>query len=207
MHQQDEPAAPPKPEEAVAALRRENAVLEERLTQIGALATQPGTENEPAIAVRLANNENCFWKFVSRAGQILSPIAVLVAVLGFAVTTCSFTRQIEQISATTVYQLAREGRQLGRELESGAATTGEGINFHFSAQHLVDEGVVGEEIRVLYLVGYCGFVFGQTDFEQVWARLKKFYPDSFVARTDTILGLSGSEACTVENLEALENGN
>ena len=207
MHEQDEPALPPTPEEAVAALQRENAALEERLTQIGTLATQPGAEDEATIAVRLTNYENGFWKFVSRAGQILSPIAVLVAVLGFAVTTCSFTRQIDQISATTVYQLAREGRQLGRELESGAATTGEGINFHFSAQHLVDEGVVGEEMRVLYLVDYCGFVFGQTDFEAVWAELNKFYPESFAARTDAILRLSRSEACTVENLEALENGN
>lgn len=207
MHQQDESTLPPTPEEAVAALQRENTALEERLKQIGTLATQPGTEVEATIAVRLTNYENGFWKFVSRAGQILGPIAVLFAVLGFAITTCSFTKQIDQISATTVYQLAREGRQLGRELESGAATTGEGINFHFSAQHLVDEGVVGEEMRVLYLVDYCGFVFGQTDFEAVWSELKKFYPESFSARTDTIFGLSSSEACTVENLEALENGN
>jgi hypothetical protein len=208
MHRQDDPdpALPPTPEEAVAALQRENAALEERLTQIGTLATRRGTEDEATIAVRLSNHEKGFWKFVSRTGQILSPLAVLVAVLGFAVTTCSFTRQIDQISATTVYQLAREGRQLGRELESGAANTGEGINFHFSAQHLMDEGVVGEEMRVLYLVDYCGFVFGQTDFEAVWAKLNKFYPESFAARTDSILGLPGSEACTVENLEALENG-
>ncbi|WP_321366009.1 hypothetical protein [uncultured Celeribacter sp.] len=207
MHDQDEPALPPTPEEAVAALQRENAALEERLTQIGTLATRPGAEDQATIAVRLTNYENGFWKFVSRAGQILSPIAVLFAVLGFAVTTCSFTRQIDQISATTVYQLAREGRQLGRELESGAATTGEGINFHFSAQHLVDEGVVGEEMRVLYLVDYCGFMFDQTDFEAVWAELNNFYPESFSAQTDAILRLSGSEACTVDNLEALENGN
>lgn len=207
MHQQDEPALPPTPKEVVTALHRKNAALQERLTQIGTLATQLSTDEEATIAVRLTNYENGFWKFVSRAGQILSPIAVLVAVLGFAVTTCSFTRQIDQISAMTVYQLAREGRQLGRELESGAATTGDGINFHFSAQHLLDEEVVGEEMRVLYLIDYCEFVFGQKDFEAYWDKLKKFYPESFAARTDTILGLSGSDACTVENLEALENGN
>ena len=210
---QDEPELPPPPEEAVAALQREKAALEERLTQIGTLATQPSTEHEATIAVRLTD-ENGFWTFVSRTGQILSPIAVLIAVLGFAVTTCSYKsqietyeRQIDQISATTVYQLAREGRQLGRELASGAATTGEGINFHFSAQHLMNEGVVSEKIRQLYLIDYCRFVLGSTDFKAVWANLRKFYPESFAARTDTILGLSGSEACTIENLEALENGN
>lgn len=203
---QDEPALPRTPEDAVAALQRSNAALEERLTQIETLAIQPGASDEATIAVHLTNNENRFWMFVSRAGQLLSPLAVLVAVLGFAVTTCSFTRQVDQISATTVYQLAREGRQLGRELKNGLATTGEGINFHFSAQHLMDEEVVGDGMRALYLVDYCGFVFGQPDFEAVWTKLKKFYPEPFVARTHTILGLSGSEACTVKNLEALEDG-
>lgn len=203
MNDQNEPSTLPTPEEAIAALQRENAALEERLKQIEALATRSYIGGETAIAVRLTNYENGFWRFVSRASQILSPIAVLVAVLGFAVTTYSFTKQIEQISATTVYQLAREGRQLGRELESEVAKTGEGISFHFSAQHLVDEEVVGDDIYLLYLVDYCEFVFGRKDFKQIWASIQKFYPDSFVTQTNSILALSNSEACNITNMKTM----
>ena len=64
------------------------------------------------------------------------PLAVLVAVLGFAVTYLFFHKTNRPISATTVYELAREGTaMLGRELESGVAMTGEGINLFLGAAH------------------------------------------------------------------------
>ena len=60
-------------------------------------------------------------------------------------------------------------------------------------------------MRILYLVDYCGFVFGQTDFEAVWAKLKKFYPETLWRELTPSLGCPAARRCTVEKLEALEN--
>lgn len=191
------------PEDEIANLKAQISMLQGKMATAGMLLNQQVNEADLPIVVRLEKNESFFWTQVSRAGQLLG----LVAVLGFGVTTCSFVTQIKQTSATTFYQVSREGRQLGRELQSGEARTGEGINFHFSAQHLINEGVIDDEIRMLYLLDYCEFVNNQEDFELIWVDLKKFYPDYFSTLTESMMTLSKSQDCSVESLEALKNGN
>jgi hypothetical protein len=153
------------------------------------------------IRIELAQvPERPLWKGLARFGQILSLVTVLLSVGGLFFTIVQYQQRIAEINATTIYDVAREGRSLARDLRAGTATTGQGINYHFSVYYLQEKGVVDEPLRPLLLLDLCSFIKAQPDFKDIWQSVSIYYPVSF--RT-AVVALQGLRECTLPALEGL----
>ena len=132
------------------------------------------------LTVKIAKDPDpSFWGCVGRIGKLLSPVAVIIAVFGFILTTIQYSSRVRELNATTIYNVAKEARLLGRELENGTSSTGEGINFHFTTYYLQLKGLIKPELQPLLLMDFCEFINKRKDFPQTWEKLARFYPDDF----------------------------
>ena len=115
-------------------------------------------------------------------------------------TAAQYNARIQELHATTMYNIAREARIISRDLAAGTASTATGINFHFSVFYLQRKGAVDSELGPVLMLDFCGFVKDQEDFEKIWNLTSKYYPDDFQHIVGKLLDF---ESCTLDGVEIL----
>jgi len=105
----------------------------------------------------------------------------LVAVLGFWLTWCQIREAAAQIEGATLYQVARDGRELMRDQREGNAQPEDVLSYFHSAYLLHRRGVIDQEGWVPLRKAYCHFIQSSEPGRTYLEKYRALYDDNFNA--------------------------
>ncbi|GIL02959.1 MAG: hypothetical protein BroJett030_28580 [Alphaproteobacteria bacterium] len=134
---------------------------------------------------------------MSRFGQVFSLLAVFISAGGLWMTIWQYREQVKELNASTIYNVAREGRALVADANT---TTGQLINFHFSVYYLQEKGVVDRELQRLLLLDLCELTKRKPEFNRTWEGVSAYYPESF---RNSVEAMRSLQECSLDALDGI----
>lgn len=113
------------------------------------------------------------------ANLIVSVLVLVVAVLGFWLTWSQIRDAAAQIEGATLYQVARDGRELMRDQREGNAQPVDVLSYFHSAYLLHRRGVIDGEGWVPLRKAYCHFIQSSEPGKKYLEKYRALYDDNF----------------------------
>lgn len=110
---------------------------------------------------------------------VVSTAVLLVAVLGFFLTWSQIRNATAQIEGSTLYQVARDGRDLMREQREGKAQPADILSYFHAAYLLHKREVIDEEGWAPIRRAYCNYLRNAKSAKQYLESYRNYYDERF----------------------------